>query len=75
MIRGSLRRSRRSVRRRQAAGSESVNDRPVSPTTAFGLVTVNVRIDVAPTATGFGEKALTIVGGRRRAAPRERDSS
>jgi hypothetical protein len=36
---------------------------PVNATPEFGFVIVNVSVDVAPTATGFGENTLVIVGG------------
>ena len=45
------------------AGSESLNATPVSGIDPFGLVTVNVSVEAAPTATGFGAKALLSVGG------------
>jgi len=42
-------------------GSESVNAAPVSGA-VFVLVSVNVSVETPPTATGFGAKALAIVG-------------
>lgn len=44
-------------------GSVSVKLTPVNARPVFGFVTVNVKMDVAPIATGFGEKALLIVAG------------
>lgn len=44
-------------------GSVSVKLTPVNATPVFGFVTVNVNVDVAPIATGFGEKALLRVAG------------
>ena len=45
------------------AGSVSVNARPLKADPTFGFVTVKLRVDVAPTATGSGEKLFVIVGG------------
>lgn len=50
-------------------GNVSVNATPVKDAPAFGLVTVNVNVDVAPTATGSGEKLFVIVGGFGMAQP------
>jgi hypothetical protein len=36
---------------------------PVNATPVFGFVIVNVKMDVAPLATGFGENALLRVAG------------
>lgn len=44
-------------------GKVSVKLTPVKATPVFGFVTVNVKMDVAPIATGFGEKALLMVAG------------
>jgi hypothetical protein len=44
-------------------GKVSVKLTPVNATPVFGLVRVNVNVEVAPTATGLGENALLIVGG------------
>ena len=44
-------------------GRVSVKLTPVNATPVFGFVTVNVSVDVAPMATGFGENALPIVAG------------
>ena len=44
-------------------GRVSVKLTPVNATPVFGFVTVNVSVDVAPIATGFGKNALLIVGG------------
>ena len=50
-------------------GKVSVKLIPVRATAVFGLVRVKVKDDVAPTATGFGEKALVMVGGLGIAQP------
>ena len=44
-------------------GKVSVKLTPVKATPVFGLVSVNVNVEVAPAATGFGENALLIVAG------------
>jgi hypothetical protein len=44
-------------------GRVSVKLIPVNATPVFGFVTVKVSVEVAPTATGFGEKALVSVPG------------
>ena len=44
-------------------GRVSVKLTPVNAIPVFGFVTVNVKVDVAPIATGFGENALLMVGG------------
>lgn len=44
-------------------GKVSVKVTPVNATPVFGFVTVNVNVDVAPAATGLGEKALLSVAG------------
>ena len=44
-------------------GKVSVKLTPVNATPVFGFVTVKVRVDVAPIATGFGENALLMVAG------------
>ena len=45
-------------------GKVSANPTPVrSIAFAFGLVSVNVRVDVPPTLIGLGENDLSIVGG------------
>src|SRR5258708_3061671 len=45
------------------AGNESVNATPVRAVPAFGLVIVKVSVLTPPTAIGFGEKALAMLGG------------
>jgi hypothetical protein len=45
------------------AGKESVKATPVSAVPAFGFVIVKVSVLTPPTATGFGENALAILGG------------
>ena len=44
-------------------GRVSVKLTPLKATPVFGLVRVNVSVDVAPTATGFGVNALLMVAG------------
>ena len=44
-------------------GKLSVKPTPVKPALVFGLVSVNVSVEVPPGAIGFGEKDLMIVGG------------
>ena len=43
-------------------GSVSVKAIPLKAIVALGLVSVNVNVEVAPIATGFGEKALLMMG-------------
>ena len=43
-------------------GSVSVKAMPLKAIVALGLVSVNVNVEVAPIATGFGEKALLMMG-------------
>ncbi len=40
-----------------------MNETPLRAIAPFGFVTENVKVEVAPTATGLGAKALVIVGG------------
>ena len=42
-------------------GKESVKAIPLKAMVAFGLVSVNVSVEVAPAATGFGENDLLMV--------------
>ena len=44
-------------------GMMSVNATPLKAQQEFGLVTVKVRVDVPPTATGLREKLFVMVGG------------
>ena len=44
-------------------GSSSRNVTPVSASAVFGLTRVNVSVEVSPTRTEAGEKALAMVGG------------
>jgi hypothetical protein len=44
-------------------GKVSVKLTPVKSTPVFGLVRVNVKVEVAPRETGFGENALLKVAG------------
>jgi hypothetical protein len=45
------------------AGRVSVKFTPVKATPVFGFERVNVNVDVAPTATGFGVNVLLMVAG------------
>ena len=44
-------------------GNVSVNVTPVRPLLWFGLVIVNVSVDVPPDKIGFGENSLDMLGG------------